>query len=64
MSALRAAGGPPRTQVEHPAIMNHPAVPPETWRLLAIDDECTQLSVGIESGQGLVDDLTQALDRS
>ena len=49
--------------IEHPAIMTHASVPPETRRLLGIDDGFIRLSVGIENGQDLVDDLTQALDR-
>jgi len=49
---------------EHPAIRTHAAVPPETRRKLGIDDGCIRLSVGIENGQDLVDDLLQALERS
>jgi len=49
--------------IEHPAIMTHASVPPETRRLLGIDDGFIRLSVGIENGQDLVDDLAQALDR-
>jgi cystathionine gamma-lyase len=50
--------------IEHPAIMTHASVPPETRRQLGIDDGFIRLSVGIENGQDLVDDLTQALDRA
>ena len=50
--------------IEHPAIMTHASVPPETRRLLGIDDGFIRLSVGIENGQDLVDDLTQALERA
>src|SRR5437763_1650544 len=50
--------------IEHPAIMTHPSVPPETRRMLGIDDGFIRLSVGIENGQDLVDDLTQALERA
>ena len=49
--------------IEHPAIMTHASVPPETRRKLGIDDGFIRLSVGIENGQDLVDDLTQALER-
>src|SRR5438128_738798 len=49
--------------IEHPAIMTHASVPPETRRLLGIDDGFIRLSVGIENGQDLVDDLAQALER-
>jgi len=48
--------------IEHPAIMTHASVPPETRRKLGIDDGFIRLSVGIENGQDLVDDLLQALD--
>jgi cystathionine gamma-lyase len=50
--------------VEHPAIMTHASVPPETRRKLGIDDGFIRLSVGIENGQDLIDDLMQALDRA
>jgi cystathionine gamma-lyase len=50
--------------IEHPAIMTHASVPPETRRKLGIDDGFIRLSVGIENGQDLVDDLQQALDRA
>ena len=50
--------------IEHPAIMTHASVPPETRRKLGIDDGFIRLSVGIENGQDLVDDLVQALDRT
>ena len=49
--------------IEHPAIMTHASVPPETRKMLGIDDGFIRLSVGIEHGQDLVDDLFQALDR-
>src|SRR3954466_3645649 len=50
--------------IEHPAIMTHASVPPETRRKLGIDDGFIRLSVGIENVQDLVDDLFQALDRA
>jgi len=50
--------------IEHPAIMTHASVPAETRKQLGIDDGLIRLSVGIENGQDLVDDLTQALDRA
>jgi cystathionine gamma-lyase len=48
--------------IEHPAIMTHASVPKETREKLGISDGLIRLSVGIEDGQDLVDDLTQALD--
>jgi len=50
--------------IEHPAIMTHASVPPETRRRLGIVDGFIRLSVGIENGQDLVDDLVQALERA
>ncbi|HEY3588103.1 MAG TPA: cystathionine gamma-synthase [Myxococcaceae bacterium] len=47
--------------IEHPAIMTHASVPPETRAALGISDGFIRLSVGIEDAQDLVDDLTQAL---
>ncbi|HEY2031930.1 MAG TPA: cystathionine gamma-synthase [Myxococcales bacterium] len=50
--------------IEHPAIMTHASVPPETRKKLGIDDGFIRLSVGIENGQDLVDDLVQALAKA
>jgi cystathionine gamma-lyase len=50
--------------IEHPAIMTHASVPAETRRKLGIDDGFIRLSVGIEHGQDLVDDLVQALAKA
>jgi len=50
--------------IEHPAIMTHASVPAETRKKLGIDDGFIRLSVGIENGQDLVDDLIQGLDRA
>src|SRR5206468_6445442 len=50
--------------IEHPAIMTHASVPYETRLKLGIDDGFIRLSVGIEHGQDLVDDLYQALERA
>jgi len=46
--------------VNHPAIMTHASVPPETRRELGIDDNLVRLSVGIEDP----DDLLEALERA
>ncbi|HEY6911479.1 MAG TPA: cystathionine gamma-synthase [Myxococcales bacterium] len=50
--------------IEHPAIMTHASVPEDARRKLGIDDGFIRISVGIENGQDLVDDLTQALGRA
>jgi cystathionine gamma-lyase len=47
--------------IEHPAIMTHASVPPETRAKLGISDGLIRLSVGIEDAEDLVDDLAQAL---
>ena len=43
--------------VEHPAIMTHASVPPETRRRLGIDDGLVRVSVGIEHADDLLEDL-------
>jgi len=50
--------------IEHPAIMTHASVPPETRAALGISDGFIRLSVGIEDVQDLVDDLVQAFARA
>jgi cystathionine gamma-lyase len=50
--------------IEHPAIMTHASVPPETRAVLGISDGFIRLSVGIEDAQDLVDDLAQALEQA
>ena len=47
--------------VDHPAIMTHASIPPETRRQLGISDTLVRLSVGIENVQDLGADLTSAL---
>jgi cystathionine gamma-lyase len=47
--------------VDHPAIMTHASVPPETRAKLGISDSLVRLSVGIEDTADLVADLEQAL---
>lgn len=47
--------------VNHPAIMTHASVPPETRARLGITDSLVRLSVGIETQKDLIRDLEQAL---
>src|SRR5512137_1507521 len=47
--------------VEHPAIMTHASVPPETRRRLGIDDGLVRVSAGIESADDLLADLDRGL---
>jgi cystathionine gamma-lyase len=49
--------------IEHPAIMTHASVPPETRAKLGITDGFIRLSVGIEDAIDLIDDLRSALAR-
>ncbi len=50
--------------VEHPAIMTHASVPPETRKKLGISDTLIRLSIGIEDTNDLIADLEQALGRA
>ena len=47
--------------VNHPAIMTHASVPPETRAELGISDSLIRLSVGIEAIEDLLADLQQAM---
>jgi cystathionine gamma-lyase len=47
--------------VDHPAIMTHASVPPESRAKLGISDSLVRLSVGIEDTDDLVADLERAL---
>lgn len=49
--------------IEHPAIMTHASVPPQTREKLGITDGMIRLSVGIEHVDDLIDDLAQALKK-
>jgi cystathionine gamma-lyase len=47
--------------IEHPAIMTHASIPPETRRQIGIEDGLVRLSVGIEDADDLIADLERAL---
>lgn len=47
--------------IEHPAIMTHASIPPETRKELGIHDNLIRISVGIEDLADLKADLEQAL---
>ena len=47
--------------VEHPAIMTHASIPPDMREKLGISDTLIRLSVGVEDGQDLLNDLETAL---
>ena len=59
--ALAESLGGVESLVDHPAIMTHASVPPETRAALGIDDSLIRLSVGIEDVDDLLADLDQAL---
>ncbi len=48
--------------IEHPAIMTHASLPPETRRRLGIDDGLIRASVGIESVADLQEDLERGFE--
>jgi cystathionine gamma-lyase len=48
--------------IEHPAIMTHASVPPETRAALGISDGLIRVSVGIEHADDLLDDLRRGLE--
>ena len=48
--------------IEHPAIMTHASIPPETRKRLGIEDGFVRLSVGIEHIDDLMADLNYALN--
>jgi len=47
--------------IEHPAIMTHATIPPETRARIGISDSLVRLSVGVEDADDLISDLEQAL---
>jgi cystathionine gamma-lyase len=59
--ALAESLGGVESLVNHPAIMTHASVPPETRARLGISDALIRLSVGVEDCDDLLADLDQAL---
>jgi len=55
--ALAESLGGVESLIEHPAIMTHASVPPETRAALGIADGLIRVSVGIESADDLIEDL-------
>ncbi len=47
--------------INHPALMTHGSIPPETRAQLGITDSLVRLSVGVEDLNDLIDDLRTAL---
>lgn len=58
--ALAESLGGVESLIEHPAIMTHASVPPETRKILGIEDGLIRVSVGIENINDLIADLEQA----
>jgi cystathionine gamma-lyase len=59
--ALAESLGGVESLIEHPAIMTHASIPPETRAELGISDGLVRLSCGIEDGEDLIADLAYAL---
>ncbi|MCW5612921.1 MAG: PLP-dependent transferase [Rubrivivax sp.] len=59
--ALAESLGGVESLIEHPAIMTHATIPPETRATLGIGDALVRLSVGVEDVEDLREDLAQAL---
>lgn len=59
--ALAESLGGVESLIEHPAIMTHASIPVIRRQELGIDDSLVRLSVGIESIDDLIADLSQAL---
>jgi cystathionine gamma-lyase len=59
--ALAESLGGVESLIEHPAIMTHATIPPQTREELGIGDSLVRLSVGVEDVDDLRDDLAHAL---
>ena len=59
--ALAESLGGVESLIEHPAIMTHATIPPQTRAALGIGDSLVRLSVGIEDVDDLREDLAHAL---
>ncbi len=60
--ALAESLGGVESLIEHPALMTHGSIPPETRAELGISDALVRLSVGVEDVEDLRADLQHALD--
>jgi cystathionine gamma-lyase len=59
--ALAESLGGVESLIEHPAIMTHGSLPPETRQAIGISDSLIRISAGIEEAVDLIADLDQAL---
>lgn len=62
--ALAESLGGVESLVCHPASMTHASIPREIRQKVGIVDNLIRLSVGIEDKQDLLNDLTQAFEKS
>ena len=60
--ALAESLGGVESLVEHPAIMTHASVPREVREAAGLRESLIRLSVGVEDGEDLIEDLRQALE--
>jgi len=60
---LAVSLGGVETLIEHPASMTHSHVEPEDRVFASITDDLIRLSVGIENGKDIIQDLNQALEK-
>lgn len=61
--SLAESLGGVESMVNHPAIMTHASVPKEERMKVGLTDSLIRLSVGVEDGEDLVEDLKQALEK-
>ncbi len=59
--ALAESLGGVESLIEHPAIMTHASLSPDTRRMLGISDTMIRLSIGIEDADDLIADLEHGL---
>jgi cystathionine gamma-lyase len=59
--ALAESLGGVESLIEHPATMTHASVPREERLKVGLDDSLIRLSVGVEDGDDLIEDLDRAL---
>ncbi len=61
---LAVSLGSTESLAEHPASMTHADVDPKVREKLSITDKMIRLSIGVEYYEDLIDDITQALEKS
>jgi len=59
--ALAESLGGVESLIEHPAVMTHASIPKAVRERVGVNDSLIRLSVGIEDGDDLLEDLAQAL---